>query len=324
MQMRLGFSIAVHLQPDVLLLDEVFAVGDVDFQQRCMRTMHDFQDQQKTLLFVSHSDAAVRQMCKRACLLDHGRLQFDGPVDGAFAAYDRLRLARGHTVHPRAAHQPDAPHAAPSTPVADTWYRRALPGDWDAEGARQLAFLRDWRLEPDAYVLDVGCGALRGGRHVVEYLKPGHYYGVDNDVSLVRAAIEVELPSAGLDPTRAHLSVNGGFDFREMPRFDVALAWDLFPSLSLNTITRCVVSVIRQLKPGGCFYVTYWEHDDLSDLHPLIRPSGVATSLDRVPYHYPFELLRRVGEAAGAIVERVEPSADAGGLATVAFRPAGR
>src|SRR5260221_1681469 len=82
MQMRLGFAIAAQLQPDVLLLDEIFAVGDEDFQKQCVDTIKGFLASGKTILFVSHSAAAVQTICKRVCVLDRGELRYDGDVDG--------------------------------------------------------------------------------------------------------------------------------------------------------------------------------------------------------------------------------------------------
>jgi ABC-type polysaccharide/polyol phosphate transport system ATPase subunit len=94
MFMRLGFAISANLDPDILLLDEIFAVGDEDFQKRCITTMREFQAKGKTILFVSHSVEAVRKICQRVCVLDHGRLLFDGSVEEGLATYHRL-LASG-------------------------------------------------------------------------------------------------------------------------------------------------------------------------------------------------------------------------------------
>jgi ABC-2 type transport system ATP-binding protein len=89
MHMRLGFAIAANLDPDILLLDEIFAVGDEDFRKRCMHTMETFQKQGKTILFVSHDANAIGKICHRVCVLDHGRLLFDGPVEEGLSAYHR-------------------------------------------------------------------------------------------------------------------------------------------------------------------------------------------------------------------------------------------
>jgi ABC-type polysaccharide/polyol phosphate transport system ATPase subunit len=90
MHMRIGFAIAANLDPDILLLDEIFAVGDADFQQQCVHTVKDFRARGKTILFVSHSAEAVRAICDRVLVLDHGRLLYDGAVDGGLACYADL------------------------------------------------------------------------------------------------------------------------------------------------------------------------------------------------------------------------------------------
>ena len=93
MAMRLGFSIAAHLDPDILLLDEIFAVGDAEFQQKCLGTLRDFCQRGKTIVFVSHSPDAIRRLCSRVCVLNRGRLVFDGAVDEGLAFYQEETFA---------------------------------------------------------------------------------------------------------------------------------------------------------------------------------------------------------------------------------------
>src|SRR5437867_6879354 len=90
MYMRLGFSVAAHIQADVLLLDEVFAVGDEDFQRKCFGKIAEFQQRGGTIVFVSHDAQAVERLCDRAVLLRQGGVAFDGPTREAIAAYRRL------------------------------------------------------------------------------------------------------------------------------------------------------------------------------------------------------------------------------------------
>ena len=90
MHMRLGFAIAANLQPDILLLDEIFAVGDADFQQRCIDTLQAFMAGGTTIVFVSHAPGAIRSICRRLCVLERGELAFDGGIDEGLAFYDRL------------------------------------------------------------------------------------------------------------------------------------------------------------------------------------------------------------------------------------------
>ena len=87
MQARLGFSVGAHIDPDVLLVDEVLSVGDMSFQNRCLERMTQFRDQGRTIVFISHNMQAVARMCPRVILLDHGRILCDGPANEAIAQY---------------------------------------------------------------------------------------------------------------------------------------------------------------------------------------------------------------------------------------------
>jgi len=90
MYMRLGFAIAANLDPDILLLDEIFAVGDAPFQQRCIATLQEFMAKRKTIIFVSHAPSAIRAICQRVCVLEQGALVFDGSVDEGLSYYEGL------------------------------------------------------------------------------------------------------------------------------------------------------------------------------------------------------------------------------------------
>lgn len=87
MQMRLGFAVAAFLEPSVLLVDEVLAVGDASFQQKCLDRMREVLAQGTTLVFVSHDLAAVEATCSRGVWLDQGVVQADGPVREVLGAY---------------------------------------------------------------------------------------------------------------------------------------------------------------------------------------------------------------------------------------------
>jgi ABC-2 type transport system ATP-binding protein len=78
---RLGFAVAVHTDSDIFLIDEVLAVGDRPFKQKCMARMEEIRDEGRTLLYVSHAVGSVRKMCDRVLVLEKGVLGFDGPVE---------------------------------------------------------------------------------------------------------------------------------------------------------------------------------------------------------------------------------------------------
>jgi lipopolysaccharide transport system ATP-binding protein len=87
MYLRLAFSVAIHLNAEVLLMDEVLAVGDVSFQLKCLDKMNEIRNQGRTILFVSHSMAAVTRLCQRAILLDRGEMLDDGPAHKVVKEY---------------------------------------------------------------------------------------------------------------------------------------------------------------------------------------------------------------------------------------------
>jgi ABC-type polysaccharide/polyol phosphate transport system ATPase subunit len=93
MHMRLGFSIASHVEPDILLLDEVFAVGDEAFQRKCVDRVLQFRETGRTIAFVSHSAAAVERLCDRAVLLRQGEVAYDGAVVEAVRRYQEQLAA---------------------------------------------------------------------------------------------------------------------------------------------------------------------------------------------------------------------------------------
>jgi ABC-2 type transport system ATP-binding protein len=95
MIVRLAFAVAAHLDPEVLLLDEIFAVGDAPFQDKCKRTMRRLLDKGRTVLFVSHAAASVAQICQRVCVLSHGQKVFDGPTAEGLACYHEMTAEAG-------------------------------------------------------------------------------------------------------------------------------------------------------------------------------------------------------------------------------------
>ncbi|MFL5894694.1 MAG: ABC transporter ATP-binding protein [Thermoleophilaceae bacterium] len=90
MYLRLGFSIVAHLDADVLLIDEILAVGDESFQRKCLRRIREQMEAGATLVLVSHDPTAIERACERVVVLDHGRLVFDGGVAEGLLFYHRM------------------------------------------------------------------------------------------------------------------------------------------------------------------------------------------------------------------------------------------
>src|SRR5580698_2349998 len=97
MQMRLAFAVAAHLEPEILLVDEVLAVGDIEFQKKCLGKMSEVSRGGRTILFVSHQMGQILRLCERVFWIDGGQIREEGPTGGVIAAYEEasMRAAQG-------------------------------------------------------------------------------------------------------------------------------------------------------------------------------------------------------------------------------------
>ena len=87
MGLRLAFSVAAHLEPEILMVDEVLAVGDIRFQKKCLGKMGEVASAGRTVLYVAHNMPAISRLCQRAILMGNGRVVQDGPVHEVISTY---------------------------------------------------------------------------------------------------------------------------------------------------------------------------------------------------------------------------------------------
>jgi lipopolysaccharide transport system ATP-binding protein len=187
MYVRLAFSVAAHLEPEVLLVDEVLAVGDAEFQARCLGRMEDMGSTGRTVLFVSHNMQAVAQLCDRAILLDGGHIVREGRSEEIVAHYLQTTAGAG---------------------ASRTWSEHEAPGD-DLVRLRSVRIVDEDRATAD-YVdvrrpvgIELGFTVLREGPPVVPKIK-------------VRTGREIAFNAMDVDPRWAQPSEPGEY---------VATAW---------------------------------------------------------------------------------------------------
>jgi lipopolysaccharide transport system ATP-binding protein len=96
MYVRLAFAVAAHLEPEVLIVDEVLAVGDIQFQRKCLGKLEDIVQEGRTILFVSHGMSAIKRLCQRCILLEKGKVALDGEVNQVVNHYLNSGLERGN------------------------------------------------------------------------------------------------------------------------------------------------------------------------------------------------------------------------------------
>ena len=169
-------------------------------------------------------------------------------------------------------------------------HREAVGGLWDEIGLLQYNFLLERGLRPDHRLVDIGCGALRGGIHFVRHLDVGHYHGIDLSAAMIEAGRH-ELRLARLLHKEPRLIEDNAFAMTRFgERFDYALAISLFTHLPLNHIVRCLVETYKVLTEGGRFYATFFEAPAPAHLDPIRHePGGIVTHYDSDPYHLAFE-----------------------------------
>jgi ABC-2 type transport system ATP-binding protein len=303
MVMRLGFAVSMNLDPDLFLLDEIFAVGDESFQQKCLTSMREFKERGRTMFFVSHSAEAVRRMCERAVVLEHGRVRFDGDVLGGIREYRRVLTLAPLAVE--AAREPAGPVEAVGDPNQGL-HRRIVGYLWEEAGTRHLEFMKEQGLRPSDHVLDVGCGCLRTGVKLLKYLDPHHYVGIDIDASMVEAGVRIEAPRAGVDPSRGQYFIGNAADLSAVEgAFDVIFINGLLQDLPHEQAALVLTSAVRRLAPGGRMFVAYFEAPEFLAVEPIERPGPCFSYFDKTPRHFDFATLARYVAAGGGCAERI-------------------
>ena len=182
MYVRLAFAVAAHLEPDILVVDEVLAVGDMQFQKKCLEKMRKISGGSgRTILFVSHNLAAVRVLCSRAILLDHGSLIGDGPVNEVIANYLERFAGESREVRWEGG-------TAQRSEVLDFAFRRAWVENLDGVMTSNLAQDQPFTI----------CVEYQVGRHIAElrigfFMQNSQGVGIcgSNDVGIPGAASRV-------------------------------------------------------------------------------------------------------------------------------------
>lgn len=139
-------------------------------------------------------------------------------------------------------------------------HREYIGGLWNELGTLQFQFLVSQQLKPHHYLLDIACGCLRAGVHLIPYLEPGHYLGIEKEKKLLQAGIEQELGRGLYQEKRPQFVISKKFEFEKFGIApDYAWAQSLFTHLPASAITVCFAKLRNVIKPNGVFYSTFFE-----------------------------------------------------------------
>jgi lipopolysaccharide transport system ATP-binding protein len=226
MYVRLAFAVAAHLQPEILIVDEVLAVGDASFQRKCLGKMQTVASGGRTVLFVSHNMAAISRLCTRAILLTHGTVAADGPVAKVAGIYAGGTNGESPTeVDFRVRGKP------PGSEHVRLLAARLIgdqPGSPTVDIRRPFSLQLDFEVLTDHYLLNPNvhvfneegaCVFVTGDGYLVEYRqpkKPGIYRSTvtvpGNFMS--EGMFSLDLAISTTDPVIVHVLERGLFSFR--------------------------------------------------------------------------------------------------------------
>jgi len=251
MYMRLAFAVAAHIEPEILLVDEVLAVGDAQFQKKCLQRMESLSQSGQTVVFVSHSMQAVGRLCQRALWIDRGKLRLEGPVAEVVASYLKEGQANtGERVWPDGPHAPGDEHVRlRSVRVADSTGKTATSIDIGKPFSIDFAYdvviggmvlfpalriFNEWGTEV-LWTTDTASPEHGKPRSPGRYNSTVHFPG--NLLSEGIMAVTVSITS--LAPTRVHLSEADAVHFQATESFD--------GTTSRGEYTEAVNSMLRPL-----------------------------------------------------------------------------
>ncbi len=177
------------------------------------------------------------------------------------------------------------------------YHREFVGGLWDTIGIYQLQLLIKYGLKPNMKLVDIGCGCLRGGIHIIRYLNIGNYFGMDGNESLLKAGYYKELKDVNLQYKLPIINLLQDKEFmliRFGVKFNYAVAFSLFSHLTLNHIRVCMARLSDVVHDGGYLLASYFKCTSDYPWDPLevVNEKGVATWGHKDPYHYSLNDLR--------------------------------
>lgn len=195
--------------------------------------------------------------------------------------------------------KPASPYLVPGfyeEAIAKGRHRDIVGGRWGETARTQMAVLQATGMTPDDHLIDIGCGALRLGHLAVAYLHPGHYWGTDASLALMRHGRLTELS----DPARLpedHLIEDADFAFPGVPAtITLAIAWGVFTHLPAPVLPPALTTLRARFPQLRAALVTLFLSDDAKATR---QPDGVVTHPDRPPYHRPRADVEAEARAAG-------------------------
>ena len=248
MQMRLAFAVAAHLEPEILLVDEVLAVGDASFQKKCLGKMKAVSHEGRTILFVSHNVAAVKALCSRAILVADGTIAFSGAVTDVIDNY-LLGAAAGTNVQEWA----DST-SAPGNESVRMSYVRIIPPDGEATITIDTGAVFEIGFENALKGINLDCTIYVTSSDGIVIFESGRILSSDNDSRIGSYHLRARIPAHLLNAGRYSLNILFGKDQRyALFRMDDVVSFEVE-----NTATGRGLNM--SVAPGIVRPMLSWQH----------------------------------------------------------------
>jgi lipopolysaccharide transport system ATP-binding protein len=264
MYLRLAFAVAAHIEPEILLVDELLAVGDAQYQKKCLQRMENLSQNGQTILFVSHSMQAVARLCRSALWIDRGKLRMAGPVAEVIAGYLKEGEAKtGERVWPEGHHAPGdelvrlrrvrvANAEGQTTSSINIGEEFTIEFDYDVAHDGMVLFpairlFNEWGTEA---IWSTDSGSPLHGK-----VRPrGRYHCVVRFPRnlLAEGLMSVSVSVASLCPTRFHLSEPEAIHFQAIELLDGTTARGDYAD-SIGSVVRPLLAWTTESKPSVSF-----------------------------------------------------------------------
>ena len=185
-------------------------------------------------------------------------------------------------------------------------HREFVGSLWEELGRLQFEYLLSQGLKPEHRLLDLGCGALRGGLHFIRHLRTGNYTGVDANPSLLRAG-KLELERSGLTFKRPSLVHEAKFRAEAWGSgYDFIISISLLTHLPKKFVKRCLSAVPASLSPQGSFHASFFEAPSNGILGPLCHlPGNIQTYAENDPYHQSLAQMETYARETGLVTSYI-------------------
>ena len=199
--------------------------------------------------------------------------------------------------------------------IQEIGYRQFIGFEFEQEGNRQFEYVKSLGVNPDTRFLDVACGPLRLGRHLIPYLNEQCYFGVEQHQSLVDSGLAHEIDADVVDEKKPEFFITSSFVLNDLEGINIAWANSLFSHLVEKDIMTCLINLEKALAKGGVFYATFFE----GKRNRFVQLFG---SHSRVGFLYTKDQMAGFGSKAGFETEYFGGVENSRGQKMMAFRKA--